>query len=391
MASQSPKRKTGEYVRGSIADARYMAFVPHPLPPEPSIVFDGELIARLERANQALGRFDGITLMLPDPDLFLYQYVRKEAVLSSQIEGTQSSLSDLMLFELDELPGVPIDDVVEVSNYVSALSHGLSRMKGGFPMSLRLIREMHESLLSKGRGSKKDPGHFRRTQNWIGGRSPATATFVPPPPDRLQSCLSDFEKFLHASADEVPALIKAALAHVQFETIHPFLDGNGRVGRLLIALLLVQDGVLREPSLYLSLYFKSNRTQYYKHLNAVREDGDWESWLKFFLAGVEQTSNSAVAAVQRTLRTFEEDRARLSSLGRKAGSARQVLDEFTRRPILGSAQLEKRLDMSRPTIFSQLAALTELRILNEMTGQRRNRLWVYERYYGILGEGAKPL
>jgi len=385
------RRKTGDYVRASTGEARYMAFVPRALPPQPPIEFDAEMIGKLERANQSLGRFDGITLMLPDPDLFLYQYVRKEAVLSSQIEGTQSSLSDLLLFELDELPGVPIDDVVEVSNYVSALSHGLSRMKGGFPMSLRLIREVHESLLSKGRGSKKDPGHFRRSQNWVGGRSPATATFVPPPPDRLQECLSEFERFLHVAPDEVPPLIKAALAHVQFETIHPFLDGNGRVGRLLIALLLVKDGVLREPSLYLSLYFKANRNQYYKHLTAVREEGDWESWLKFFLSGVEQTSNAAVSAVQRTLEIFQEDRDRLSSLGRKAGSARQVFDEFTRRPILGSAQLEKRLHMSRPTIFTQLNALSDLGILNEMTGQRRNRLWVYDRYYELLGEGAKPL
>lgn len=385
------RRKTGEYVKGSIGDARYMAFVPTPLPPEPPIEYRGPLIAQLERANQALGRFDGITLMLPDPDLFLYQYVRKEAVLSSQIEGTQSSLSDLLLFELDELPGVPIDDVVEVSNYVAALNHGLARLRGGFPLSLRLIREMHAALLERGRGSKKDPGEFRRTQNWIGGRSPATAAFVPPPPDRLNACLSDFEKFPHEPAEDVPPLIKAALSHVQFETIHPFLDGNGRIGRLLIALLLTVDGVLREPSLYLSLYFKANRAKYYRLLNDVRERGEWEAWLEFFLSGVEQTSNAAVTAVQQTLRLFAADRERVKALGRKAGSALLVFEEFTRRPILGSVQLESRLDLSRPTIFAQLDALTKIGMINEMTGQRRNRIWVYQAYYQILGEGAAPL
>ncbi|PKM00905.1 MAG: cell filamentation protein Fic, partial [Gammaproteobacteria bacterium HGW-Gammaproteobacteria-7] len=278
-----------------------------------------ELIALKERADQALGRLDGITLLLPDPEIFLYQYVRKEALLSSQIEGTQSSLSDLLLFELDEAPGVPLDDVEEVSNYVAALNHGLRRMReDGFPLSLRLLREMHEKLLHGGRGAHKTPGEFRRSQNWIGGRSPATASFVPPPPEHLTQCLGEFETFLHEG--DVPTVIRTALAHVQFETIHPFLDGNGRLGRLLIALMLCSDGVLREPSLYLSLYFKTHRARYYALLDAVRTQGDWEGWLAFFLDGVAETAQQAVDTAQRLLQLLAVDRARIAGLGRRAGT-----------------------------------------------------------------------
>jgi len=235
----------------------------------------------MEKANRALGRLDGMTLLLPDASLFLYFYVRKEALLSSQIEGTQSSFNDLLLYESDETPGVPLDDVREVSNYVAAMDHGLSRLRGGFPLSLRLIREIHEILLSKGRGSDKGPGEFRRTQNWVGGTRPGTANFVPPPPESLMDCLGALEKFLHNDPVPTPLLIKAALAHVQFETIHPFLDGNGRLGRLLITFLLCAEGALTEPILYLSLYFKTHRSQYYDWLQKVRIDGDWEGWLGF--------------------------------------------------------------------------------------------------------------
>jgi len=386
------ERIAGEYVPGSLAGSRYQAYVPKPLPPRPALSFGPELLASLERANQALGRLDGITLMLPDPDLFLYQYVRKEALLSSQIEGTQSSLSDLLLFELDEAPGVPMDDVEEVSNYVGALNHGLKRIrKDDFPLSLRLIREIHAVLLRGGRGSNKTPGEFRTTQNWIGGRAPTMASFVPPPPERLNQCLRDFEKFLHAPPEQMSPLIKAALAHVQFETIHPFNDGNGRIGRLLIALILCMENVLREPTLYLSLFFKTHRQQYYDQLDAVRKTGNWEAWLAFFLDGVESTSQQAVATAQRVLELFDADREKVRTLGRRAGNVMQVFEQFARRPILDGPALRKALRLTAPTVLAAVDALHRLKLINEITGQRRNRIWVYEGYYNLLSEGAAPL
>ena len=385
-------RTTGEYVAGSlIGGTGYRAFVPAPLPPDPPLSFEAELLAALEAANQALGRLDGIALMLPDRDLFLYQYVRKEAVLSSQIEGTQSTLSDLLLFELDEVPGVPFDDVTEVSNYVAALDHGLVRMREGFPLSLRLIRDMHGILMRSGRGMHESPGEFRRTQNWIGGRTPAVAAFVPPPPDRLNDCLGALEKFLHVPAGEVSPLVKAALVHVQFETIHPFNDGNGRIGRLLIALMLCHDGVLREPSLYLSLYFKLNRARYYELLDAVRRRGDWEGWLRFFVVGVHETAQGAVNSVQRILACFERDRRGLAAHGRRSGNLLQVYEQFVRRPLRSVPALQRDLKLAAPTIRSAIARLTELGVLAEVTGQQRNRVWVYRDYYEILNEGAQPI
>ncbi|HET9835080.1 MAG TPA: Fic family protein [Rhodanobacteraceae bacterium] len=385
------ERTAGTYVTGSMAGSGYRAFVPAPLPPQPPLQFDGSLIAQLEHANQALGRLDGMTRMLPDPKLFLYHFIRKEALLSSQIEGTQSSLSDLMLFELDEAPGVPVADVEEVSNYVAALDHGLNRLRDGFPLSLRLLREIHEVLLRGGRGAQKTPGQFRRTQNWIGGRSPALARHVPPPPDRLAECLGDFEKFLHAPEKDMPPLIRAALAHVQFETIHPFLDGNGRLGRLLITLLLCEAGVLREPSLYLSLYFKTHRQRYYDQLDAVRRTGDWEAWLAYFLEGVADTSTQTVDFAYRALKLWEADRAKLQGLGRKAGSALQVFEQFTRQPILSAARVAKELTLTPPTVRSAFAGLQQLDIIHEITGQRRNRVWLYQAYYDLLSEGTTPL
>ncbi len=385
------QRDTGTYVESSLAGSRYRAFVPAPLPPSPPLdLSQPDMIARKERADQALGRLDGITLLLPDPTLFLHQYVRKEALLSSQIEGTQSSLSDLLLFELDEAPGVPVDDVEEVSNYVAALNHGLQRLRqDGFPLSLRLLREMHERLLRGGRGAHKTPGEFRRSQNWIGGRSPATAAFVPPPPDHLPQCLGDLERFLHD--DSVPTVIRAALAHVQFETIHPFLDGNGRLGRLLIALMLCSDGVLREPTLYLSLYFKTHRARYYALLDAVRTQGDWEGWLAFFLDGIAETAQQAVDTAQRLLQLLATDRARINALGRRAGNVGQVFELLAQRVVLTVPQMMTRLALSAPTIRAAVDALIELGIVNELTGQRRNRVFAYQRYLEILSEGAQPL
>ena len=310
---------TGQYKVTHYREEQVRAFVPNPLPPKPPLNLDGSLQQALEAATLALGRLDGVRTILPNAALFLYTYVRKEAILSSQIEGTQSSLSDLLLFELGEAPGVPRDDVVEVSNYVAALLNGLRRLSENFPLSNRLIREVHEKLLSSGRGSKKT-GEFRRSQNWIGGTRPGNANYVPPPHTAVQDCMAALERFLHARDDSLPILIRAALAHVQFETIHPFQDGNGRVGRLLITLLLCETGMLKEPLLYLSLYLKQHREEYYDLLQQVRLTGDWEAWIAFFLEGVQATAEGAVATVGKLLSLFDLDRAAIEKSGKRVNS-----------------------------------------------------------------------
>ena len=379
----------GQYQTTDVAGEQVRAFVPDPLPPVPPLVLEGPLQKSLEAATLALGRLDGVSAHLPDKALFLYAYVRKEAVLSSQIEGTQSSLSDLLLFELDEVPGVPLDDVIEVSNYVAALEHGLVRLRGDFPLSNRLIREIHGVLLSRGRGSSKAPGEFRCSQNWIGGTRPGNAQFVPPPHTAVLDCMTALERFLHAEDDGLPVLVRAGLAHVQFETIHPFLDGNGRVGRLLITFLLCQTGVLREPLLYLSLYLKQNRPMYYELLDRVRRTGDWEAWLTFFLEGVRLTAESAVSTAQRLAGMFEADRARLEPCGRRAGSALRVHESLKSRPILSMPEVCSRTGLSFPAASSAMDLLTELGITREITGKRRNRLFVYESYLATLSEGTE--
>jgi Fic family protein len=361
------------------------------LPPVPPIVLDGSIQQALESALLAVGRLDGISGLLPDKALFLYAYVRKEAVLSSQIEGTQSSLSDLLLFELEEATGVPLDDVVEVANYVAALEHGLARLREGFPLSNRLIREIHGVLLSSGRGSGKDPGEFRRSQNWIGGTLPGDATFVPPPHTAVADCMAELERFLHARNDGLPMLVRAALAHVQFETIHPFLDGNGRVGRLLITFLLCHAGLLREPLLYLSLYLKQNRTTYYELLDRVRRTGDWEAWLSFLIDGVRQTAEGAASTAQRLAEMFKADKAKIEPSGRRAGSALRVHESLKSRPLLSMPQICNNTGLSFPAVSSAIELLAKLGIARELTGKRRNRLFVYDRYLAILNEGTEAL
>jgi Fic family protein len=346
----------------------------------------------LDQALLALGRLDGVTALLPDTDLFLYSYVRKEAVLSSQIEGTQSSLSDLLLFEVEEAPGVPADEVTEVSNYVAALEHGLSRIRGGFPLSGRLIREMHERLLASGRGASSEPGQYRRTQNWIGGTRPGSAVYVPPPPELVQDAMSQLERFLHDQPERTSTLVKAALAHVQFETIHPFLDGNGRVGRLLITLLLCAEGVLGEPLLYLSLYLKQHRQQYYDLLTEVRLTGNWEGWLAFFAEAVRETASSAVMTARRIVELFEQDRVKVGGLGRIAGSALRVHQQLQRRPLATVSGLVEQTGLSTPTVGKVLDALTRAGIVREITGRRRWRVFAYDRYLALLNEGTeRPL
>jgi len=380
---------TGRYELTSTAGERVEAFVPAPLPPAPPLVFEGELQRAFEPALLGVGRLDSLSTLLPDTALFLSAYVRKEAVLSSRIEGTQSSLSDLLLFELDEAPDVPLDDVVDVSNYVAALEHGLTRLRGGFPLSNRLLREMHAVLLSRGRGSDKEPGEFRRSQNWIGGTRPGNAVFVPPPHTLVPECMGELERFLHDAATTLPMVVRAGLAHLQFETIHPFLDGNGRVGRLLITLLLCHAGILREPLLYLSLYFKQNRDAYYAHLDAVRRDGDWEAWLVFFLTGVRETAEAAVSTAQRLVALFGEDRARIVPKGRRAGSALRVHDALKARPLASMQAVCTRSGLSFPAAASAMELLVELGIARELTGKRRNRVFAYDRYLAILSEGTE--
>lgn len=381
----------GEYIPISTVGEKARAFVPAPLPPLPPIDWtSGGLRQRFDDALLALGRLDSVSMLLPDVSLFLYTYVRKEAVLSSMIEGTQSSLSDLLLFEADQQPGVPLDDVREVSNYVAALGYGLSRLRTGFPLSLRLLREMHERLLASGRGARMTPGEFRRSQNWIGGTRPGTAVFVPPPPERVAECMGKLELFLHDQPQPTPVLLKAALAHVQFETIHPFLDGNGRLGRLLITLLLCEQKALREPMLYLSLYFKTHRHLYYDLLNRVRLDGDWEAWLNFFAEAVTVTAGQAVATVQRLDNMAKKDRETLQSLGRAAGSVLRLHHELLQRPITTSRALERATGLSHVTVNKSLDHLCQMGIVTELTGHKRNRVFSYQLYIAILNEGTEP-
>jgi len=382
--------RPGSYVISSVTGEAVRAYIPAPLPPKPPVNLS-RLHGHIERADRAVGRLDGLSSLVPDTNLLLYSYVRKEAVLSSQIEGTQSSLSELLLFENSAAPGLPIDDVEEVSNYVAAMQHGLRRLRKGFPLSLRLLREMHAILLRGGRGSNKTPGEFRRSQNWIGGTRPGNAEFVPPPPNRLMECLDPFEKFLHDESESLPLLVKLGLIHVQFETIHPFLDGNGRLGRLLITLLLCEKKALREPLLYLSLYFKTHRQHYYDLLQRVRTEGAWEDWLAFFLEGIESTAGEVSKAVKRSLALFAADRKRIEALGRASSSALRVQEYMQKRPIANIGAMSKTLGLSVPTVTAALEHLSELSIAKEVTGGRRNRVFSYSKYLAMVAAGTEPI
>lgn len=376
---------TGHYEPSIGGGERCEAFVPQALPPSPPIAVDPSLQEKFDQAHLELGRLDSISTLLPEPPVFLYSYVRKEAVMSSQIEGTQSSLADLMLFEVNAAPGVPLEDVREVSSYVAALDHGLRRLREGFPLCLRLIKEMHALLMTHGRGAGKSPGEWRRVQNWIGGAHPARASFVPPPPQQVEPCLNDLEAFLNDQPQRFPPLLKAALAHVQFETIHPFLDGNGRLGRLLITLVLAHEGVLHEPLLYLSVYFKAHRATYYELLQRVRQDGDWEAWLDFFASAVAATARQAVATAQALNHLGREDRRHIQSLGRQAGSALMIHEALFARPVSDIAGICERTGLSPNTVAKMLALLEhELGLVREITGQRRNRVFVYPTVLDVL-------
>lgn len=374
----------GTYVQVATAGEKFRAFVPAPLPPDPPVAWSPALRRRFDDALVALGRLDALTVHLPNASLLLYSFVRKEAVLSSQIEGTQSSLADLLLYEIDEQPGVPLDDAREVSRCVATLEYGLKKLRGGLPLSMRLLRGMHEVLMSHPGGRSKTPGQVRRSQVWIGGTRPGNAAFVPPPANALSECLGGLERFLNDEPEPTPPLLKAALAHVQFETIHPFLDGNGRLGRLLIVLQLVADGVLREPMLYPSLYFKAHRPLYYELLNEVRLHGDWERWLDFFAEGVEVSARQAVVTANALLALINTDRDRIADLGRAARSALKLHLALQRQPIATSAALMKITGLTAATVNKSLAHLETLGIVAELTNRQRGRVFSYRRYVDEL-------
>lgn len=374
----------GKYRTVSTAGEPFRAFVPAALPPVPPIDWGPALRRRFDDALVALGRLDAVSTFLPNAALVLYSFIRKEAVLSSQIEGTQSSLADLLLYEIDEQPGVPVEDAWEVSRYVAALEHGLARLRGGFPLSLRLLGEMHAVLLDHPQGRGKTPGEFRRSQVWIGGTRPGNAVFVPPPADAVANCLADLERFLNDVPESTPPLIKAALAHVQFETIHPFLDGNGRIGRLLIVLQLVHDGLLREPLLYPSLFFKKHRPLYYELLNAVRLQGDWKRWLDYFAEGIEQSATQAVATAKQLLALVDRDRDRIAALGRSAASALLVLQSLQRQPVTSAAALVKATGLALATVNRMLMQLMDVGIVSELTQRQRDRIFSYRAYVDAL-------
>lgn len=381
------KKRVGTYVTKKISGESYKAYIPPELPPKPGIDLE-KLYGLLEKSTVALAKLNNITRSIPNTSLFIYMYVRKEALLSSQIEGTQSSFSDLMLFEHNQKPEVSLDDVKEVSNYVKAIEYGLGRLKENFPLSLRLLKEIHAILLSGVRGSSKLPGEFRRSQNWIGGTRPGNALFVPPPVENLADCLSNLEKFIHD--DRLPVLIKVGLIHAQFETIHPFLDGNGRIGRLLIILLLVDSGMLDEPILYLSLYLKQNRNTYYNLLQEIRSDGAWENWLEFFLEAIFVSSKQAIKTAEDINNLFTKDLKKILTLGRARFSCEKILDYLKKLPQVSVPFLAKELKMTAPTVRSALNHMVDLDILKEIGSKQRNKVYIYRRYLDILEIGTEP-
>lgn len=379
--------QTGRYTTAIAGGMTCQAFVPAPLPPSPPLEIDNKLQSRISQAMLALGRLDAISNLLPDAHLFLYSYIRKEAVMSSQIEGTQSSLSDLMLYEMQGVPGVPMDDVQEVSCYVSALNLGITRIREGKPISYRLVTELHQALMTSGRGINRSPGEFRKNQVWIGGHRPDEATFVPTPANELANCWAELERYINDLPEATDPLIKAALSHVQFETIHPFMDGNGRIGRLLIPLILVEAKVISEPLLYLSVFFKKHRQTYYQRLNQVRLTGDWEAWLLFFVDAVAETATQAVATARQLNALRATDKTRLNDLGRLTASASQIIDALFQQPIASINKLIELTGLTAATIGKALDALEQqLGIVKEITGQKRNRVFAYVAYIEILNQ-----
>ncbi|MBU4140289.1 MAG: Fic family protein [Candidatus Omnitrophica bacterium] len=362
----------------------YRAFIPKPLPPKSPLNLDAETIELLSKADTAIGRLSGISETLPNPDLFVAMYVRKEAVLSSQIEGTEASLEDILEYESESRPRILANDVAEVVNYVRAMNYGLKRINQ-LPLSLRLIREIHAELMKGVRGRDKTPGDFRKTQNWIGPKGCAlnTARFIPPPPHEMMQAMGEFEKYMHSELT-YPLLIECALIHSQFETIHPFLDGNGRVGRLLITFFLSYKEILKKPLLYLSHYFKQNRLEYYDRLMAIRDNGDFESWIKFFLKGIIYVADEAAETSHKIIKLQNEDKARINKTYKKSSKATFLHEVLFDRPIISVKDIVKMMNVTFPTADDICMKLVKLNILKEITGKERNRMFAYKSYLDIL-------
>jgi Fic family protein len=373
--------KTGRYVKQA---GGYRAFIPDDLPPKPPLVIDHETTRLLSDADRALGRLDGVASVLPNPDLFVAMYVRHEAVLSSQIEGTQSTLEDLVKFELEGATADQPKDIEEVVNYVGTINYGIARLES-LSLSKRLLCEIHRRLLKGVRGVERQPGEFRRSQNWIGpsGCTLERAEFVPPPPHEMEAALNNFEKFLH-DRKSLPVLIHCALAHAQFETIHPYLDGNGRIGRLLITLLLCEREILRQPLLYLSYYFKAHRAQYYDRLMAVRNDGDWEGWIKFFLRGVFEVSQGASDTARAILDLREEHRNAIAERLSGSTNGLRLLDYLYQQPMITISAAKKHLQCAYVTAANLIDEFVDLDIVIETTGHARNKHFRYERYWKLF-------
>ncbi len=389
MRQRTSSERAGRLIRCASGADAYQAFLPKALPPDPPLEYNRAIRALDEEANRALGRLDAAVSFIPDAELFLYSYVRKEAILSSQIEGTQSTLVELLELEVTPRARPPNDEVQEVSNYVAAIQHGLKRLRqDGFPLSLRLIRETHDILLRSGRGARRNPGEFRRSQNWLGGTGPADAQYVPPPPDQVMPCLDAMENYIHEE-DDVPLLIKTGLVHAQFETIHPFLDGNGRVGRLLVTLMLCAKGVLSEPLHYLSLYLKQRRLEYYERLSAIRFEGDWERWIEFYLEGVLEVSRSAAETAQRITALFQEHRDALDGFGRASSTLLRLHRLLCRVPVVTARQGAQELGVTAPTVQRAIDIFRQQGWLNEVTGRSRGRVYAYTPYLRILTEGLE--
>jgi len=383
----------GHFIRQQTGVEGYSAFIPAPLPPDPPVDLRGEVARLHEAAANALGRLSGASSQL-DPDRLLYMYVRKEAVLTSQIEGTQSTLTDLLRYENADAPGTPLAEVQAVSRYVDVLYYALDEMRtGSLPLSLRLLREAHRRLLEGGRGGAQNPGEFRRTQVWVGGTRPGNATYVPPPPHEVLPALGNLEKYIHGEFGPTPTLVRTAVAHAQFETIHPFLDGNGRIGRLLISLILVADGALPHPFFYISLFFKRNRTDYFDALQRIRTHGDWEGWLRFFLIGAEAVANEATSTAEALSTLFTKDRSSVEALGRAAPSALKVYDFLRNRILISPTRAATVLGLTWPTVQAALDRLETLGIATEVTGKKRDRIYAYQRQLTVLdkGIGTGPL
>ena len=378
-----PPSRLGHYRTSVVGGEEVRAFIPPPLPPVPSLTMEN-LWPKLETTMHLLGKLQGMAALVPDRALFLYMYVRKEALVSSHIEGTQSSLHDLLLFEHNNTPSTPMEDVEEVSNYVAALEYGLSEMQRGSPLCNRLLKQCHAILLQGVRGQNQQPGEYRRSQNWIGGTRPGNARFVPPPQELVESLMSDLEKYLHDPTQSTPVLLRVGMAHVQFETIHPFLDGNGRLGRLMIALALANFSILPDPLLYISLFFKQHRDEYYHLLQHVRTTGDWEAWCEFYLEGVAHVASHSADAIQRIHDLTKSDRERIETLGRAAVSVHALFRFCLRAPLFGIPQAAIELSLSVPTVTKATNHLLQLGILKEITGKGKNRLYAYQGYLDIL-------